>query len=101
MLHETVWRVHAFLHDDYRLIITDMWREMAAHFSHEANEVTIVSALQQIRMQKVCACDIPRQLMEEHQKTCMEVALIFLTQCQENGNDLLEQKLTSNESIHF
>ncbi len=40
--------------------------------------------------------------MEEHQKNCMGVALNFLTQYKEDGNDLLEQIITSAESqIHF
>ncbi len=48
MLDETVWFVHFFLEDDHHLTITDMWQEMAAHFSYEAGEAKIVHALQQL-----------------------------------------------------
>ncbi len=74
---------------------------MAGCFSHKASDVTIVHALQQLKMQKVCARWIRRQLTE-HQKNIMGVALDFLTQYREDRNDLLKQKITGNEGwIHF
>ncbi len=81
--------------------ITDMQREIAARFSHEASEATIVHTVQQVKMRKVCTYWVPRQFTE-HQKNYMGVALNFLTQYEKDGNDLLEQIITSDESpIHF
>ncbi len=74
---------------------------MAAHFSEEAGQATIVCVLQQLEMWNVCVYWVPWQLMEEHRKNRMGVALNFLTQ-DKNGNDLLEWIITGIESrIHF
>ncbi len=42
MLYETVQCIRVFLKNNHRLTITDMWQEMAAHFSWEAIEAKIV-----------------------------------------------------------
>ncbi len=78
-----------------------MQRELAARFPHEAGDATMVCALQQLKMQKVCTHWVPQQLVEKYQKNCMAVVFNFLTEYK-NGNDLLEQIITNNESwIHF
>ncbi len=56
------------LKDEHCLTISDMQWEITAHFSHEASEVTIFHALQQLEMQKVCMKWVPGQLVEEHEK---------------------------------
>ncbi len=60
---------------------------MQACFTHEAVKAKIVHALQQLEMSS---------------KNSMGVALTFLTQYKEDGNDLLEQIITSDHSwIYF
>ncbi len=62
--------IHSFLEDDHHLTISDMQWEMAAYFSLEASEATLVCALQQLEMQKVRGHRVPQQLTEEYQKNC-------------------------------
>ncbi len=52
-LYITVWCARAHLAEAHRLTITDMWQEMAAHFSHEAGDTTIVPALQRLKTWKL------------------------------------------------
>ncbi len=87
-LDETVWCVCALLEDNH--CVTDMWWEMAACFSHEASEATILYALQQLKMWKLCTFWVPQQLMEEHQINRVGVTLNFLIQYEEDGDDLLQ-----------
>ncbi len=54
MLDKAMQCVHFLLNDNHCFTITDMQREMAKHFSHKAGGATIVHALQQLNMQKVC-----------------------------------------------
>ncbi len=101
-LDETERCKHTLLEDDYRLTVTDMRREMATCFSHEANGATIGCALQQLEMCKVCTHWVSRQLMEEHRKNHIRVALNFPTQYEKDPNDSLLWIFTNNESwIHF
>ncbi len=53
-------------------------------------------------MQKVGACCVPQRLMEEHQKNCQKGTLNFLTQYEEDGNDLFG-RITAGDRIwiHF
>ncbi len=102
MLDEIVWCVCSLLKDDCRLTITDMQREIAAHFSHEAGKATIVCTLQQLVIWKVCAGWASQQLMEEHWKNQTGAALNFPAQYKEDGNDLPQWIITSDGSrIHF
>ncbi len=102
MLDGTVWCVCALLEDNCCLTITDTRQEMAACFSHEAGRTTVVCALQQLKMWKVFTLWVPRQLTEEHWKNLVGLALNFLTQYEEDGNDLLERIIIGDESwINF
>ncbi len=64
---------------------------MTACFLHEASKATIVHALQQRKMVK--SFHVMHSLTTHGRtlKNCMGVALDFLTQYEEDGNDLLEQ----------
>ncbi len=95
MLDETVGCIYIHLEDDHRLTVTNMQREMAAHFTHKAVEATTVCALQQLKMGKVYAHWLLRQLMEKHRKNCMGTELNFISQYKEDGKDLLERIITS------
>ncbi len=75
---------------------------MAAHFSHKARKATIVRALQQLKVCKFCTHWVLRHLTEKRRKNCVGVALNYLTQNKEDGNDLLKLIITGDESwIHF
>ncbi len=53
-------------------------------------------------MQKMCMCWVHRQFMEEPRENSRGATINFLTQYEENWNDLLEQIITSSEGwIHF
>ncbi len=69
-----------------------------AHCSQKVFEAKIIYALQRLEIQKVCVCCVPQQHIEEHQENYMVETLNFLTQYKEDGNYLLEQTITSNES---
>ncbi len=85
----------------YYLTIADMWREMAAHFLHEAGEATIVHALQPLAMWKVCVCWIHHS-WKNIEKIGWEWQSTSLLSTRRRGNDLLEWIITSDESwIHF
>ncbi len=100
-LDETVQCVHAILKADHPLTITEKGQKMAACFSHKTCKATMLCALH-LEMWKVCALWVPWQLIVEHRKNWMEVALNFLTHYKEDGNDLLEWIITGVESwIHF
>ncbi len=53
---ETVQCVQTLLEDSRHLTITDLWEEMAAHFSHEANKSTIVFVYKSLRCKRF-VCD--------------------------------------------
>ncbi len=94
-LDKIVWYVHALLENDHCLTITDMQQEMAAYFSHKVSGATIVHALQWLKMQKVYS---QKNIEKNHTRG----ALNFLTQYEEDGNNLLERIITSEENwIHF
>ncbi len=65
---KTVQYVCPLLEDNWCLTITDMQQEMAGCFSHKAGEATIIRALQQLEMQKVCTQLVSQKLMEERRK---------------------------------
>ncbi len=53
VLDKTVWWVYTLIEDHHYLTITNMRRDMAAQFSHEASGATTVCA-SQLEMWKVC-----------------------------------------------
>ncbi len=102
ILDKTVRCVHTLLKDNHCLTITNitnMQWEMAAHFSHEASEATIVHALQQLKMWKVCTGFLDN-LQKNIGKNHVRVALNFFTQY-EDGNDLLEQIITGDRCSDY
>ncbi len=101
MLDETVQCVHTLLRQSSSHF-SDMWQEMVVCFSHEASEATMVCALQELEIWKVCVHWVLWQLTEECQNNCMGMALNFLIQYKEDGIDLLEQIITTDKSwIYF
>ncbi len=102
-MEETVQCVRALLNKDHRYTVTDLQREMLLCFSHEASRGTIYTVLtEQLEMSKVCACWVPRQLTDEHRKNQLASTLQFLTQYNEQGNDLIERIVTGDETwVHF
>ncbi len=102
-MEETVRRVRTLLDEDRWYTVTNLQREMSLRFSYEASHSTIHTALtEQLEMLKVCARWVPRQLTGEHRKNRLASALQFLTQYNEQGNDLIERIVTGDEIwVHF
>jgi hypothetical protein len=47
---------------------------------------------------KMCACWVPRCLMEQHKNQCFEITLSYLQQFTEEENEFLKPTLKSNET---
>ncbi len=79
------------LDDNCRLTVTDLHRGMVVRFTHKVGHGTIERALKELKMHKVCACWVPRELVQEMRERRVVAAQTFLTRYKKkNGTKLLE-----------
>ncbi len=98
--NETVNILHALLAKDRHCTLNDLHSTIATDYSYvTCRRASIADILHdELEMQKVSAHWVPRQLLETHLDQRRMADLTFLTLYQEQGNLLLNQIVTGDES---
>ncbi len=102
---ETVNIVRAILNEeDRRNMLDDFHHNMAIQYSYDERcHTSIFNILtNELEMRKVCACRVPRELSDLHQKERIGTALEFLTMYREEGNALFDRIIMGDEMlVHY
>ncbi len=101
---KTVNILRALLAKDRRCTLNDLHHTIATDYSYmKCSRASVANILHdELKMQKVSAHWVPRQLLETHLDQQRTVALTFFTLYQEQGNLLLNQIVTRDESwVHY
>lgn len=91
---DLVCAVDQKLHEDRRLTITTLSMEFP--LVSRSALYTIVS--ENLNFKKLCSRWVPKLLTEDHKKQRLDSALTFLTRYDEEGDDMLSQIVTGDET---
>ncbi len=99
---DSIAGVRALLDNDRRLTIREVELKMNSEMGNRVSRMTIARIIRDyLKLRKVSARWVPRDLTDEHKKNRMGSALTFLTRYHEEGEQFLSRIVTGDETwIH-